>query len=120
MLGVFHVERLGGSQQGKAGANRFDGVHVAIHVLEDGHETITGSLVDIATGLTDTVEKGRKITFYQRVERLQGQSLAQAGVATDVKEEDRNVPLMLLCQPWRLRIGRDTTLDSLRYKLGKM
>src|SRR5262249_48359800 len=120
MLVVFLIELLGGSQQGKGGVSRFDGVNAAIHVLENRHETIAGSLVDVATGLMDTIEKGGKIAFDQRVDRLQGQSLAQAAVATDVKEEDRNVPLVLFGQPRRRRVGSDKALDRLGHKLGEM
>src|SRR5262245_35284066 len=96
MLIIILIELLNNSQQAKGGVNRFGGMYVTIHLLKDNHKAITSSFVDIAASFMDTIEKRRKITLNQCIERLWGQPLAQTGIATNVKEEDRNVSLVLL------------------------
>src|SRR5439155_1936238 len=120
VFAVFLVKHRRDGKQGEGGVERFGGMRMAIHTPKDGHEHITSSIIDVTACLMEVIEKGRKIALDQRIERLWRQPLTQTGVTTDVKEEDRNVPLVLLAQSRRLRISGDEALDGLGHELGEV
>ena len=70
VFAVFLVKHRRGGQQGEGGVERFGGMRMAIHILKDGHEPITSSLIDVTACLMEMIEKGRKIALDQRIERL--------------------------------------------------
>ena len=90
-----------------------------ISVLKNSHETIASRFIDITVGFVNTIQKGGKIAFNQRIEHLGGKLLTQAGVATDVEKQDRHV-LLVLRQRWCLGVGGNEALDGLGHKLGKV
>src|SRR5262249_5270504 len=113
------INTIGGAQKQQGGVDGSARVRLGVGILEDGHESVTGRLIDVAAPLVDTVEERREVTFDQRVQRLWRQSLAHVGVAGDVEKEDGDVPVPLR-QPWGLGVRQDETLYRLRNELGEV
>ena len=100
---------------GDGSARRLQRMPGRVGVLEDDHQSIASRFVDITVVLMNVVQKAGKVAFDQIVDFALIQRLANLRIASNIKKQDGNVPVLFL-QLWGMGIGINEFLHRLGYK----
>ena len=88
LVGVL-IELVCGGKQRKRGIDRSRRMLQAVSIVENRQEAISGSLIHIATGFTNAIEKDREVALDYFIERGQRQSFTQSSVASGSRSLNR-------------------------------
>src|SRR5262249_21930729 len=80
------VERARGGEESGSRVDRPPSVLMGVGVLEDRHEAIAGSLVDVAAALVNAFEKGREVGLDETIDDVGLETLREQGVPADIEE----------------------------------